>query len=178
MVKKLELYNFYKNKKILITGHTGFKGSWMTLWLLMMGSKIVGISKNIPTKPSNFEILKLKKKIKNYFFDIKNLSKLKKTVSKEKPDIIFHFAAQAILSESYKNPIDTVNVNTIGSLNILHSASFLKKKCVCYAFNVIGTKLGDILMSYKKDINLIVQINNKIIQKNSDFNLIIKDAIV
>ena len=131
MVKKLELYNFYKNKKILITGHTGFKGSWMTLWLLMMGSKIVGISKNIPTKPSNFEILKLKKKIKNYFFDIKNLSKLKKTVSKEKPDIIFHFAAQAILSESYKNPIDTVNVNTIGSLNILHSASFLKKKCVC-----------------------------------------------
>lgn len=131
MVKKLELYNFYKNKKVLITGHTGFKGSWMTLWLLMMGCKIVGISKNIPTKPSNFEILKYKKKIKNYFFDIKNLTKLKKIVVAEKPDIIFHFAGQAILTLSYDKPIETINSNTLGSFNILHSASFLKKKSIC-----------------------------------------------
>ena len=131
MVKKIDLKKFFKNKKILITGHTGFKGSWLSAWLLKFGCKVVGISKNIPTKPSNFLSLNLNKKIKNYFINIENFKDVKKIILKEKPNIIFHFAAQAIVSESYKNPIDTVNTNTIGSLNILHTSSLLKKKCVC-----------------------------------------------
>ena len=131
MAKKINLKKFFQNKKILITGHTGFKGSWLSTWLLKFGCKVVGVSKNIPTKPSNFLSLNLNKKIKNYFIDIKNFNEIKKIIIKEKPDIIFHFAAQAIVSESFDNPIDTVNTNTIGSLNLLHTASFLKKKCIC-----------------------------------------------
>ena len=64
MVKKLNLYNFYKNKKVLVTGHTGFKGSWLVAWLLKMESNVIGISKDVNTDPSNFEVLQLKKKLK------------------------------------------------------------------------------------------------------------------
>ena len=64
MVKKLNLYNFYKNKKVLVTGHTGFKGSWLVAWLLKMESNVIGISKDVNTNPSNFEVLQLKKKLK------------------------------------------------------------------------------------------------------------------
>ena len=131
MVKKLNLYNFYKNKKVLVTGHTGFKGSWLVAWLLKMESNVIGISKDVNTNPSNFEVLQLKKKIKNYFLDINNYKKIKKIIVKEKPDIIFHLAAQAILSTSYTHPIETINTNTLGSFNILHAVSFLKNRCVC-----------------------------------------------
>ena len=123
---------FWLNKRVFLTGHTGFKGSWLSTWLLKFGCKVVGVSKNIPTKPSNFLSLNLNKKIKNYFIDIKNFNEIKKIIIKEKPDIIFHFAAQAIVSESFDNPIDTVNTNTIGSINLLHTASFLKKKMHMY----------------------------------------------
>ena len=131
MVKKVDFYNFFKKKKILITGHTGFKGSWLATWFLKIGSKVIGISKNIPTHPSNFKTLKLKNKIKNYYADINNFKKIKQIISKEKPDVIFHFAAQAIVSESFIHPLNTINTNTIGSLNILHSASLLNRKCIC-----------------------------------------------
>ena len=70
MVKKLVIYNFYRNKKVLVTGHTGFKGSWLTAWLLKMGSRVVGVSKDVTTNPSNYKVLNLEKKIKNYFLDI------------------------------------------------------------------------------------------------------------
>ena len=131
MVKKIDFYKFYKNKKVLITGHTGFKGSWLTTWLLNLGCNVVGVSKNIPTKPSNFENLNLKKKIKNYYLNIENYKKLKKIILKEKPNIIFHLAAQAIISESFINPLETVNTNAQGSLNVLHASSFLNNKCSC-----------------------------------------------
>ncbi len=131
MAKIKNVYKFLKNKKILVTGHTGFKGSWLALWLLKIGCNVIGISKDLPTEPSNYNHFQFKKKMKNYFFNLKNLSKLKKVISKEKPDIIFHLAAQAIVSESYKNPVDTIQSNTIGSINILHASSILKKKCIC-----------------------------------------------
>ena len=80
-------------------------------------------------KPSNFENLNLKKKIKNYYLNIENYKKLKKIILKEKPNIIFHLAAQAIISESFINPLETVNTNAQGSLNVLHASSFLNNKC-------------------------------------------------
>lgn len=131
MVKKIDFYKFYQNKKVLVTGHTGFKGSWLTVWLLNLGCNVIGVSKNVPTKPSNFENLKLKKKIKNYFLDIQNYKKLKKIILKERPDIVFHLAAQSIISESFIDPLGTINTNTQGSLNVLHASSFLRKKCSC-----------------------------------------------
>ena len=131
MVKKLEIHNYYKNKKVLLTGHTGFKGSWLTIWLLSLGCKIVGVSKDIPTNPSNFKDLNIKRKIKHYTCEVENFEKIKKIIIREKPEIIFHLAAQSLVSESFRNPLKTVSTNTLGSLNVIHAASFLQKKCLC-----------------------------------------------
>lgn len=116
------------NKKVLITGHTGFKGSWLTTIMSNSGAKIYGISKNYPS--SFYKSLKLKN-VKNYIFDLKNLEITKKTILKIKPDFIFHLAAQSIVSKSYINPIETWNSNLISFLNVLESLRFLKKKCSC-----------------------------------------------
>lgn len=119
----------FKNKKILITGHTGFKGLWLTITLLNYGARIIGVS----LKPTVFQkkvLKKLKKKnVKNYFFDIKDLSKLKKIIVRNQPDYIFHLAAQPIVSVSVKKPLETWKTNLIGTGNLLESLRFLKKKC-------------------------------------------------
>jgi len=110
---------FYKNKKILITGATGFKGAWLCSWLLEMGSKVYGVGFN-PNKNKNlFYLLNLDKKIKLKIYDIKDIKKLKKHILKIKPSIIFHLAAQPIIFESYKRPYETFDTNFRGSLNIL-----------------------------------------------------------
>ena len=121
----------FKNKKVLITGHTGFKGSWLTIWLVMIGAKILGISKDVPTKPSHYSALGISKKIIDFRFDIRNLNKLKKTIIKFQPDFIFHLAAQPLVNISYKNPLITWETNLVGTINILESIKLLKKKCVC-----------------------------------------------
>jgi len=109
----------FKNKKVLITGHTGFKGSWLAIWLIYLGAEVVGVSNNIPTKPSNFLILKLKKKLKHRILDIRNYDNFKKLVLKEKPDFIFHLAAQSLVKKSYIYPRDTFETNSLGILNLL-----------------------------------------------------------
>ena len=125
--------NIFKNKKVLITGHTGFKGSWLTLWLSMFGARIMGISKDIPSKPSHFEALKISKKIIDLRFDINNFKKLKKNIHNFKPDFIFHLAAQPLVNISYKNPLVTWHTNLIGTINLLESVKLLKKKMyMCY----------------------------------------------
>ena len=112
----------YQNKRIIITGHTGFKGSWLTAWLLMIGSEIIGISNNIPTEPSNYKILKLKNRIKEYFFDISDEKKLYEVVNKHKPHYIFHLAAQSIVLKAINNPYLNYNTNIIGGISILEAA--------------------------------------------------------
>ena len=123
------MFNNIINKKVLVTGHTGFKGSWLALWLLKLGASVVGISKDIPTNPSNFEILKLEKEINHYIEDIRNLDKLKKIFSLEKPDIIFHLAAQPIVSKSYQKPVETITTNVIGTANILECLRDIDYNC-------------------------------------------------
>ena len=127
-MKKIDI--FFNNKKIIITGHTGFKGTWLTLWLYLSGAKILGISKDIPTKPSLFEKLKLKKKIKDIRLDISNLNKLKKIFKSYQPDYVFHLAAQSLVKKSYEDPIKTFTTNTVGTLNIVESLKLVKKECV------------------------------------------------
>ncbi len=122
--------NYFKNKKILITGHTGFKGSWLTLYLLVKGAKIMGISNNIPTKPSLFKILKLQKKIKHVKADIRNLKKIKKYFLKFNPDFVFHLAAQSLVKKSYNKPLDTWSTNLFGTLNVLECLKFQKKNSI------------------------------------------------
>ena len=120
----------FKNKRVIITGHTGFKGSWLSLWLYMSGAKIMGISNGVLTKPSHFESIKLQNKIISINEDIRNLEKIKKLFVNFKPDFVFHLAAQSLVKKSYKNPIETYETNTIGTLNILESLRLIKKNCV------------------------------------------------
>ena len=122
---------FFKNKKVIVTGHTGFKGSWLTTWLTMLGAKVLGVSKDLPYQPSLYNELKISKKIKDLRFDIKKLDKLKKTFQEFQPDFIFHLAAQPLVNISYTNPVNTWESNLIGTVNILESIKLIKKKCVC-----------------------------------------------
>jgi CDP-glucose 4,6-dehydratase len=122
--------DIYKNKKVLVTGHTGFKGAWLTTWLIKLGANVIGISKDIPTQPSMFEKLKLQEKIKHYQEDIRDLSKMTNIVSNEKPDFLFHLAAQPIVSTSYNNPIETITSNVIGTTNILEALKISNHKCI------------------------------------------------
>lgn len=116
-----KLSNFYKNKRVLITGHTGFKGAWLTKILLNWGSKVSGIALEPPTKPNLFEILDFKKEIKNNIADIRNFEKVKNIIQKEKPEIIFHLAAQPMVREGYVDPLYTYETNILGTANILEA---------------------------------------------------------
>ena len=126
-MKKLKVF---KNKRILITGHTGFKGSWLSLWFKSLGAEVLGISKDIPTNPSHFKLINLEKKVKNKFFDITNLKKLKKTFINYKPDYVFHLAAQSLVKKSYEDPLLTYQTNTIGTLNVMECLRSLTNNCI------------------------------------------------
>ena len=121
--------DIYKNKKVLVTGHTGFKGTWLTTWLLKLGAEIIGLSKDIPTIPSMFEELELESKIKHYIEDIRNLDKMVEIISSEKPEFLFHLAAQPIVSTSYSSPIETISSNVMGTANILEALKLSNHKC-------------------------------------------------
>lgn len=122
--------NIYASKRVLITGHTGFKGSWLTAWLLKLGAEVVGISKDIPTHPSMFEELGLEQRITHYVADIRELEKITSIIHDEKPDFIFHLAAQAIVSTSYVEPVETMSSNVIGTMNILEALRISNHSCV------------------------------------------------
>ncbi len=110
--------NFWKNKKVLITGHTGFKGSWLTMLLNELGSEIVGVSLEPNTTPSIFQTNKLDTVCKSNISNIKDYNNLHSLVSEHRPEVIFHMAAQSIVKESYKDPVNTFETNVIGSVNI------------------------------------------------------------
>lgn len=120
----MNLTNFYKNKRVLITGHTGFKGTWLTQILLYFGAKICGYSLKPKTNPSFFQSLKIESEIDHHIGDIRDLENLNKKVIKFQPDIIFHLAAQPIVRDSYDNPKYTYDVNIMGTINILETIRF------------------------------------------------------
>ena len=110
--------DFYKGKRVLITGHTGFKGAWLCQMLINAGAEVTGYALNPPTKPSLFEIANISGKMNSVIGDIRDLSKLKETFIKTQPEIVFHLAAQPIVRESYKNPVYTYETNVMGTVNI------------------------------------------------------------
>lgn len=120
----------YAGKKVLITGHTGFKGSWLTAWLLMAQAQVCGVSKGLPSKPAMFEILKLGSRMHHHIGDIRDLTMMKETVAQERPDFVIHLAAQAIVSRSYDDPIETVSTNTVGTLNLLEALRTVDWPCI------------------------------------------------
>ena len=121
-----KMNSFYKNKKILVTGATGFKGSWLCCWLLQMGAKVYGTGYSPNQNKNLFYKLKLQKKIKLGIFDIRDKKKLDKFISKYKPTIIFHLAAQPLIIESYLKPHKTIDVNFGGTLNVLEASKNFK----------------------------------------------------
>lgn len=114
----MEIKNFYKNKKVLITGHTGFKGSWLCQILLNFGSNICGIALKPNTNPNLFSLLDLENKIENHYIDIRNFDEIKNVFDNFKPEIVLHLAAQPLVIESYKDPKYTYDVNVMGTVNV------------------------------------------------------------
>lgn len=117
--------NVYKGKKVLVTGHTGFKGSWLTLWLKELGAEVLGYSLEPNTAPNLFSICNIDKNITSIFDNICNSDRLETEISCFKPDIIFHLAAQPLVRKSYKEPKKTYETNLLGTLNIYEAA----RKC-------------------------------------------------
>lgn len=111
--------SFYKNKKVLITGHTGFKGSWMCRLLVMQGALVTGYALNAPTNPSLYELGCLKEQMNSIVGDIRDLEHLKRVFAEVQPEIVIHMAAQPIVRESYKDPVYTYETNVMGTVNIL-----------------------------------------------------------
>ncbi len=111
--------SFWHGKRVLITGHTGFKGSWLACWLQHLGAEIYGYSLIPPTYPSHYELLNLD--IHSTIGDIRDLDALKTAISNAKPEIIFHLSAQAILRLSYKEPVNTFSTNVMGTLNVFEA---------------------------------------------------------
>lgn len=117
--------NIYRNKKIFVTGHTGFKGSWLVLWLKSLGAEVMGYSLEPDTSPSMFKALQIDKQIKSIIGNILDVQKLETYMNEFQPEIVFHLAAQPLVRLSYLEPVLTYQTNVIGTLNVLEAA----KKC-------------------------------------------------
>jgi len=134
----INIMDFYKGKKVLVTGHTGFKGSWMTYILLMAGAQVTGYALKPPTNPSLFEILGLSDGVEgagerfasasltNVYGDIRNLELMKQTFAKTQPEIVIHMAAQPLVRESYEDPVGTYETNVLGTVNLLECCRLTK----------------------------------------------------
>ena len=122
--------NIYEDKKVIVTGHTGFKGAWLSLWLTMMKAKVYGISNTIPTNPSLFETAKIDSITQSYMEDIRNTEKMKAIFAEVQPDFVFHLAAQPIVKAAYEDPIDCMTTNIIGTANILEALRYIDNKCI------------------------------------------------
>jgi len=127
--------SIYNNKTVLVTGHTGFKGSWLVYWLKQMGANVIGYSLDIPTTPNHIELLDLN--ITSIEGDIRDLDKLNETFEKYQPEIVFHLAAQALVRLSYENPIETYETNVIGTLKVFEAC---KKAGVKAIVNITSDK--------------------------------------
>ncbi|MEI9806541.1 MAG: CDP-glucose 4,6-dehydratase [Bacteroidota bacterium] len=121
--------DIYRGKKVLVTGNTGFKGSWLTLWLQDLGAHVTGFADLIPTTPSFYKANKLDESIEQVWGDIRDLNAISSVIHKVKPDFIFHLAAQALVKESLKNPLDTFAINGMGTANVLNALRDVKFNC-------------------------------------------------
>lgn len=112
-------FSFYKGKKVLITGHTGFKGAWMCQLLVMLGADVSGYALEPPTNPNLFELCHLSEHMYSVYGDIRNLKQLRKVFERVQPELVFHMAAQPLVRESYQNPVGTYETNVMGTINVL-----------------------------------------------------------
>ena len=133
------MLNFYKGKRVFVTGHTGFKGSWLCKILANAGAQVTGYSLNPPTNPNLFEIANIEGDIKSVIGDIRDFDLLKKTFDEAQPEILLHLAAQPIVRDSYKMPAYTYETNVMGTVNILECVR--QSDCVKSFLNVTTDKV-------------------------------------
>lgn len=125
-----DLKTAYCGRRVFLTGHTGFKGSWLCEWLLSLGAEVYGLALPPPTRPSLFNQLKLAKRIAAHAVgDIRDLALVKDAMRRIKPDFVFHLAAQPLVRYSYAHPVETFETNVMGTVNLLEACRGLKKKC-------------------------------------------------
>lgn len=113
--------SFWQGKKVLVTGHTGFKGSWLSLWLQQAGAEVVGYALAPPTEPSLFEVARVADGMTSIEADVRDLARLRAIVAAHRPEIVLHLAAQAIVRASYDDPIETYSTNVMGTVNLLEA---------------------------------------------------------
>tara|TARA_Y100000748_G_C15501120_1_gene490146 strand:+ start:1707 stop:2771 length:1065 start_codon:yes stop_codon:yes gene_type:complete len=124
----MDYNNYFNNKKVLITGHTGFKGSWLSRWLALLGADIYGVSLDVPTTPSHYELLDIKYK-SDERYNISSFNSVYQSINSIKPDYIFHLAAQPLVLKSYSDPYNTYMSNSVGTLNILEALKRINYEC-------------------------------------------------
>jgi CDP-glucose 4,6-dehydratase len=138
--------DIYRGKKVLITGHTGFKGGWLSLWLTLLGAKVIGFSLAPSTEPNFFEVVGLENKMTSIIGDIRDKKAVESLIAEQKPDFIFHLAAQPLVRLSYKEPVETFETNIMGTINLFESVR--KNNLECVFVNVTSDKcyenIGDI----------------------------------
>ena len=130
--------SFYRQKRILITGHTGFKGTWLSLWLLRLGARVVGFALDPPSIPSNFEVCNLESAVTHIYGDVRNLEQLHGIFKKYEPEFVFHLAAQPLVRLSYAEPRMTYETNVMGTVNVLEAVR--QTKSVRVALNITSDK--------------------------------------
>lgn len=138
MIVTMEM-SWFKGKKVLVTGHTGFKGSWLCQTLLSAGADITGYSLNVPTKPALYELIHLDKHMKAVTGDVRDLDHMEKVFAEDKPEIVIHMAAQPLVREPYRNPVYTYETNVMGTVNILECIR--QTGCVKSFLNVTTDKV-------------------------------------
>jgi len=121
--------NVFSGKKVLVTGHTGFKGSWLVTWLINLGAEVTGVALEPHTSPSHFALLKVTSQIKDLRMDIRDDKNVAILIQELKPDFIFHLAAQAIVADSFKEPFETFDINVMGTVSVLNAVRGLKNDC-------------------------------------------------
>lgn len=121
---------FWKGKRVLVTGNTGFKGSWLTLWLQALGAEVTGYSLPPPTQPNLFELACVSKGTVSVLGDVRDFNFLKQVLKEKTPEIVLHLAAQTVVRTSYNNPVDTYSTNVMGTVNLLEAIRELDRPCV------------------------------------------------
>ena len=113
--------SLWQSRRVLITGNTGFKGSWLSLWLQCLGAQVIGYALNPPTEPNLFEAAKVAEGMSSIPGDVLNKNELHQVIAKYRPEVVFHLAAQSLVRESYKNPVQTFSTNVMGLVHLLEA---------------------------------------------------------
>jgi CDP-glucose 4,6-dehydratase len=121
----------FNGKRVLVTGHTGFKGSWLAIWLQRLGAEVIGFSNEVPTSPSHFALAGLEDRITHIVGDVRDTQKVAKILQDVAPHFVFHMAAQAIVSSSYEDPLATISTNVLGTANFLEGLRHVNQPCTC-----------------------------------------------